>query len=173
MRALGVLIVFALLAGCGGDEPAAVPQGFVSYDGVTFTFAYPKGYSKIRGKTSEGMQGPRGTSGLAPQVAVGSGQSPAVPMDLILDGFRADNLTRRANWKIVRQEDVEVEGAKEAKLTEARYDEVTGDTTTPVRTIDIHARTEDGMLYDFFVRAPEADFDRERLRETIDTFRIE
>ena len=57
-------------------------------------------------------------------------------------------------------------------MTEARYDEVTGSTTTPVRTIDLHVRTEDGMLYDFLVRGPDADFDKDRLREAIDTFRI-
>jgi hypothetical protein len=28
------------------------------------------------------------------------------------------------------------------------------------------------MLYDFLVRGPEADFDKDRLREAIDTFRI-
>ena len=49
---------------------------------------------------------------------------------------------------------------------------MTGSTTTPVRTIDVHARTEDGMLYDFFVRAPDADFDEDRLREVVDTFQI-
>ena len=122
--------------------------------------------------TTEGVQGPKGTGGLAPQAAVSSGQSPAVDFESIIAGYKADQLTRRANWEIVSEEPVEIDGAKEARMTEARYDEVTGSTTTPVRTIDLHVRTEDGMLYDFLVRGPEADFDKDRLREAIDTFQI-
>ena len=170
---IGLFLTVALLAGCGGGGDAAdVPDGFQQFDGGTYTFAHPSGWPMIEAETTKGAQGPKGTGGLAPQAAVSSGQSPAVDLETILMGFQADNLVRRGNWKIVRQEDVEIEGAKEARLTEARYDELTGDTTTPVRTIDIHARTEDGMLYDFGVRAPEADFDRDRLREVIETFRI-
>ncbi len=172
MRRIGVLLTLTLVAGCGGGDAADVPDGFKSYDGGTFTFAHPAAWPTIQAGEAKGAQGPKGTGGLAPQAVGGSAQSPAVDFESILEGFRADNLTRRGNWKIVRQEDIELDGAKEAKLTEARYDEATGGTTTPVRTIDIHARTEDGLLYDFFVRAPEADFDRDRLREVIDTFRI-
>ena len=139
----------------------------------TFTFAHPARLGgESRTGTTKGVQGPKGTGGLAPQAAVSSGQSPAVDFESIIAGFKADQLTRRANWEIVSEEHVEIDGAKEARMTEARYDEVTGSTTTPVRTIDLHVRTEDGMLYDFLVRGPEADFDSDRLRETIDTFRI-
>jgi hypothetical protein len=172
MRRFGVLLALTLMAGCGGGDAADVPDGFKTYDGGTFTFAYPSAWPTIEAGQAKGAQGPKGTGGLAPQAVAAGAPSPAVDMDSILEGFRADNLTRRGNWKIVRQENVEIEGAKEARMTEARYDEATGGTATPVRTIDIHARTDDGVLYDFFVRAPEADFDRDRLREVVDTFRI-
>ena len=174
-RAVAIAIAGTLIAaGCGGGdgESAAVPEGFKAYDGETFTFAYPAAWPTIEAGQAKGAQGPKGTGGLAPQAVAAGAPSPAVSFDTILEGFKADNLTRRGNWKIVRQEDVEIEGAKEARLTEALYDEVTGSTTTPVRTIDVHARTEDGTLYDFFVRAPDADFDGDRLREVVDTFQI-
>ena len=163
--------------GAGGlrwrdDEAAAVPDGFEQFDGPTFTFAYPSGWSPLEAGTVQGAQGPKGTGGLAPQAAVSSGKSPNASLDLVMNAFRTDQQTRRGNWKVVKEEKVEVEGAKEAVMTEAVYDEVTGGTTTPVRTIDVHALTEDGTLYDFFVRAPEADFDQQRLREAVETFRI-
>ena len=172
-RACVWFTLVALLAGCGGgEESSTVPDGFETFDGQTFTFAHPAGWSGVAEGTTKGVQGPKGTGGLAPQAAVSSGQSPAVDFESIIAGYKADQLTRRANWEIVREQPVEIDGAKEARMTEARYDEVTGSTTTPVRTIDLHVRTDDGMLYDFLVRAPDADFDKDRLREAIDSFQI-
>ena len=129
-----------LLTGCGGggSESSAVPDGFETFDGQTFTFAHPAGWAGVAEGTTKGVQGPKGTGGLAPQAAVSSGQSPAVDFESIIAGYKADQLTRRANWEIVSEEPVEIDGAKEARMTEARYDEVTGGTTTPVRTIDLH-----------------------------------
>ena len=172
--AIVVALLATVFAGCGGsdDEAAAVPDGFEQFDRPTFTFAYPSDWSPLEAGTVQGAQGPEGTGGLAPQAAVSSGQSPNASLDLVMNAFRTDQQTRRGNWQIVKEEKVEVEGATEAVMTEAVYDEVTGGTTTPVRTIDVHALTEDGQLYDFFVRAPEADFDQQRLREAVDTFRV-
>jgi hypothetical protein len=167
-RVLTVLGLAALIAGCGGSERVTVPDGFKELDGPTYTFAHPAGWQGITAEDTLGAQGPKGTGGLAPQAAVASNEGPGVGIDLIVDGFKADQMTRRGNWKIVREEPVEVEGARDARLIEARYDEG----TTPVRTIDLFALTEEGMLYDFVVRAPAADFERLRLPEIIDTFRL-
>ena len=65
-----------------------------------------------------------------------------------------------------------MDGAKGAHMLEATYKEVTGSTTTPVRTIDVLVQTKDGQALDLFLRAPEADFDKARLREVLDTFRL-
>jgi len=170
-RALALLVAVAAMAGCGGREPAAVPQGFTRLDGPTYTFAHPAGWQGLKTETVLGAQGPKGTGGLEPQAGVSSGQAPA-SLELVMDGFLADQMTRRGNWEVLRDEPIEVEGAEEARITDARYDQVTGDVTTPVRMVDVHAITEDGMLYDFFVRAPVADFDRARLDEVLDTFRL-
>ena len=63
-------------------------------------------------------------------------------------------------------------GAKGAHLVEATYNEVTGAKTTPVRTIDVLAQTDDGVAFDLFLRAPAADFDRSGLRKVLGTFRL-
>ena len=163
-----------MFAGCGGsdDEAAAVPDGFEQFDGRTFTFAYPSDWSPLEAGT---VQGRAGAGGHRRARAAGRRVERPEPERQPRPGHERlphRQQTRRGNWKIVRKEKVEIEGAKEAVMTEAVYDEVTGGTTTPVRTIDVHALTEDGQLYDFFVRAPEADFDQQRLREAVDTFRV-
>jgi len=173
MRAAALVLAALVLGGCGGSEPAAVPEGFQRFEGSSYTFAHPAGWSPIQAEDTRGFQGPKGTGGLAPQAAASSGQGPGVSLELIIDGFKADQLTRRGNFKILSEKPYELEGAEEAQLTESRYDAVTGDETTPVREIDLHALTEDGVLYALVVRAAEADFDRARLREVIDTFRLE
>jgi hypothetical protein len=158
-----------VIAGCGGGtEPAAVPDGFERLDGPAFTFAHPSGWSRVETGDLLGAQGAKGTAGLEPQAVVGSQKTPGGSLDIIINAFKTDAMTRRANWKIVREERVDVEGAEDARLTEARYDEG----STPVRTIDLHVMAEDGTLYNLLVRAPEADFERLRLREVIDTFRL-
>ena len=68
-------LLVAVLAGCGGDEPGAVPDGFEQFDGSTFTFAYPAGWPPLEAGAVQGAQGPKGTGGLAPQAAVSSGRA--------------------------------------------------------------------------------------------------
>jgi hypothetical protein len=177
MRCALVLIATALvLAGCGGDDetaaPSSAPKGFTVLDGKSYTFAYPSGWTRIAATNTLGAQGPKDAKGLAPQVAVAAGPGPGVSLDLAVEGFKGDNKIRRAGWKVTHEQDFKLPGASEARLIEARFDAVTGDTTTPVRSIDVLARDADGNQYDMIVRAPEADFDRLRLREVVDTFRI-
>jgi hypothetical protein len=167
------MLAVLALAGCGGgNEPAAVPAGFQQLDGPAYTFAHPSGWSRVETDDLLGAQGAKGTGGLEPQAVVGSQETSGGGLDIVINAFKTDAMTRRANWKVVREEQVDVDGAEDARLTEARYDEVAGRETTPVRTIDLHVMAEDGTLYDFLVRAPEADFDRLRLAEVIDTFRL-
>ena len=172
-----IIVLALVLAGCGGssgpDKPESVPSGFKTMNGPGYSFAYPSSWEtldNIEGGT--GAQGPKGTGGLAPQAAVGRGETTA-SLDNSVDGFIANNRIRRAGWKVVKQEDYKLDGAKDAHLIEATYNEVTGGTaTTPVRTIDVLVQTDKGMAYDLFLRAPDADFDAARLREILDTFRL-
>jgi hypothetical protein len=173
-----VIVLALLLAGCGGssgssDKPS-LPSGFKTMSGQGYSFAYPSGWQTLDDvEGGQGAQGPKGTGGLAPQAAVGRGEATA-SLDNTVDGFIANNRIRRAGWKVVKDEDYDVDGAKDAHLIEATYNEVTGGTaTTPVRTIDVLVQTDKGVALDLFLRAPDADFDRARLREVLDTFRLQ
>jgi hypothetical protein len=177
-RAVMTTLLVLVLAGCGGgssssDEPASVPSGFKTMNGPGYSFAYPSSWQTLDSiEGGEGAQGPKGTGGLAPQAAVGRGEATA-DLDNSVDGFIANNRIRRAGWKIVKDEDYKLDGAKGAHLIEATYNEVTGSSaTTPVRTIDVLVQTDKGEALDLFLRAPDADFDRARLREVLDSFRL-
>jgi hypothetical protein len=165
------LIALALLvAACGGESdagPATVPGGFKRLNGPGYTFAYPASWKPLEAGGTRGAQGPKGTGGLAPQAAVGRGPVTA-PLDLAVQGLKADNRVRRAAYKVVRDEPYHVAGAKDSHLVEATY----RDATTPVRTIDVLVQTKQGVAFDLFLRAPEADFDRAGLRRVLATFRL-
>jgi hypothetical protein len=176
MRRL-LMISLVALAGCGGssapDKPS-VPTGFKTLSGQGYSFAYPSSWQTLDNiEGGQGAQGPKGTGGLAPQAAVGRGEVTA-SLDNSIDGFIANNRIRRAGWKVVKNEDYNLDGAKDAHLIEATYNEPTSSSaTTPVRTIDVLVQTDKGVALDLFLRAPEADFDRARLREVLDTFRLQ
>jgi hypothetical protein len=176
-RILSLTALALLLAACGSDAGDGasgggdVPQGYKRLDGPGYTLAYPAGWQRLDAAGSRGAQGPKGTGGLAPQAAVGRGKVTA-PLNLAVNGLKADNRVRRAGYKVVRDAPYDLPGAKGAHLVEATYDEVTGAQTTPVRTIDVLAQTQDGVALDLFLRAPAADFDRAGLRKVLTTFRL-
>lgn len=171
---LAALVAF-VAAGCGSDSTSAggggVPDGFKRLDGPGYTLAYPASWQPLDTAGSRGAQGPKGTGGLAPQAAVGRGKVTS-PLNLAVDGLKADNRVRRAGYKVVRDAPYRLDGAKGAHLVEATYDEVTGEKTTPVRTIDVLAQTDGGVAFDLFLRAPAADFDSSGLRKVLSTFRL-
>ena len=167
-----------LLAACGGggggssDKAATTPKGFKTLDGPGYSFAYPSDWKQLDDVAGgEGAQGPSGTGGLAPQAAVGEGAITST-LDLAVDGMKTNNRVKRAGWTVVKEQDYKLDGAKGARMIEATYKEVTGSTTTPVRTIDVLVQTDKGKALDLFLRAPDADFDKARMREVLDTFRL-
>jgi hypothetical protein len=165
-----ILVLALLLAACGsesGGGSAAVPSGFERLDGPGYTLAHPAGWQPLNAANSRGAQGPKGTGGLAPQAVVGRGRITA-PLDLSVQGLEADNRVRRAGYKIVREGAYHVAGATGARLLEAVYR--VG--ATPVRTIDLLVQTKQGVAYDLFLRAPEADFDRVGMRKVLSSFRL-
>ena len=168
--------VLALFAGCGGGgakrgSQAQVPKDFKTLSGDGWTLAYPSSWTVSEVNGSRLAQGPKGTGGLAPQAAVARDVKPP-PFEISLDAFKADQTLRRGNWKITRNAKVELDGAEQARVIEADYIEKTVGGTTPVRTIDLLVRTDDGAQLDFLMRAPQADFDRARLDEVLDTIRL-
>jgi hypothetical protein len=176
MRRATVLLMALVLAGCGGggDEAGSatdVPEGFKTLAGSGWTLAYPAGWEVTEVDGSRLAQGPKGEGGLAPQAAVARDAKPP-PFDVSLEAFKSDQFVRRGNWKITRDAAFKLDGADEARVIEADYIEKTAGGTTPVRTIDLLVRTQDGDQLDFLMRAPSADFDRVRLDEVLDTIRL-
>jgi hypothetical protein len=167
---LGAVLLFA---GCGSGEDgsAGTPDGFKTLSGEDWSLAYPSSWSVTEVNGSRLAQGPKGTGGLAPQAAVARDVKPP-PFDVSIDAFKSDQTLRRGNWTITRDAKFDLGGADAARVIEADYVEKTGTETTPVKTIDLLVRTKDGAQLDFLMRAPQADFDRVRLNEVLDTIRL-
>jgi hypothetical protein len=169
-----LLGVALMLSACGGEDGAssgATPDGFKTLTGDGWSLAYPSSWAVSEVDGSRLAQGPKGTGGLAPQAAVARDVKPP-PFSVSLDAFKSDQTLRRGNWKVTRDAKFSLDGAKEARVIEADYIEKTGAGTTPVKTIDLLVRTTSGAQLDFLMRAPQADFDRVRLNEVLDTIRI-
>ena len=115
------------------------------------------------------LTAPAGTGGLPGQVAIARNRDAPGPFDASVEAMKAQNRLERSDWAIVEERDADVPGARLARRIEATYVQPDG---TPVRTIDLIVHSERGVRYDVFVRAPEADFARLRLAESIDTFRV-
>jgi hypothetical protein len=174
-------IALALGAGCGGGEaapPAAVPEGFRELRGADWTLAHPAGWSVSPRRAGSGggtvseVLGPPGSAGLPPQVVVGRSQRAPGDLDAAALELKTDNRVRRSRWTVLSEQPVEIAGARAARLIEARYLEVAGESTEPVRTVDLLVRTPEGAQLDLLVRAPEDDFDRSGLRTVLQTFRV-
>lgn len=178
MRSILTLLLFAavLLAGCGASDAreaaAPTPAGFKTLTGEGWALAHPAGWEVSAITGGKLAQGVKGAGGLAPQAAVERDPKPP-PFDIALEAFNADQTLRRARRTVTRDEDFAVAGAERARLIEAEYVERTSDTvTTPVKTIDVLVRTEDGAQLRFLLRAPRADFDRARLAEVLGTLQV-
>jgi hypothetical protein len=168
------MIVALWIAGCGGGSSSSsseVPEGFKTLAGDGWTLAYPAAWQVSTVNGSRLAQGPEGVGGLAPQTAVATDPKPP-PFEIVLDAFKSDQTLRRGNWKITKDAKFDLDGADRAHVIEADYIEKTAGGTTPVRTIDLLVRTKDGAQLDFLMRAPQADFDRVRLNEVLDTIRM-
>jgi hypothetical protein len=166
------MILALVLAGCGGAGAASTPDGFKTLSGDGWSLAYPAAWEVSEVNGSRLAQGPKGTGGLAPQAAVARDVKPP-PFPVSIDAFKSDQTLRRGNYKITRDAKFDLDGAKQAQVIEADYIEKTGTGTTPVKTIDLLVRTKDNAQLDFLMRAPQADFDRVRLNEVLDTIRLE
>ena len=165
------MILALVIAGCGGAGSASTPDGFKTLSGDGWSLAYPSAWEVSEVNGSRLAQGPKGVGGLAPQTAVARDLKPP-PFELSIDAFKSDQTLRRGNWTITRDAKFDLDGADAARVIEADYIEKTGTGTTPVKTIDLLVRTKDGAQLDFLMRAPQADFDRVRLNEVLDTIRL-
>jgi hypothetical protein len=176
-----------VVAGCagGGADVPPTPAGFVGYDGPVYSFSYPAGWERkprrnVRGEPEVWLVGPMNGSG-APQgeVLVG-GQSEARPygaqaqrrrFELQLGEYRAASLLTERRIRVDRS--TKVPGAEAAHRFEA-VGEMPTNSGRPVRmeVIDLYALTEDGVMVNIAVRAPEGGVRAARLPEVLESFRV-
>ena len=182
---IAALLSGVVVAGCGGDgdqpAPAApgaeAPAGFVTVKGPDYALAHPKGFKELPEQREEGgstrsLVGAEGPTGFPPQVAIGRTARDKGSFGLAVEALKADNRVRRAEWKIVSEKPLSLEGAAEARMIEARYVEPTESGDQPIRTIDVLVRTKAGAQLDVLLRAPEQDFEASGLRKVPATLRI-
>ncbi|SEG43457.1 hypothetical protein SAMN04489712_105197 [Thermomonospora echinospora] len=182
-----VLAAVLAAAGCadGDADTPPTPAGFVRYDGPVYSFAHPADWTRkprrnVRGEPEIWLVGPPTASG-APQgeVLVG-GQSEARPygsqaqrrrFELQLGEYRAASLLTERRIRMDRS--TKVPGAEVAH----RFEAVGEMSTNPGRSvrmevIDLYALTEDGVMVNIAVRAPEGGGEAAGLPEVLESFRI-
>ena len=180
---IAALLTGLAVAGCGGgDKPAAapsteVPAGFAVLKGPGYALGYPKDFKEMPEQREEGgstrsLVGAEGPTGFPPQVAVGRTARDKGSFGLVVEALKADNRVRRADWKIVSEKPLSLDGAEEARMIEARYVEPTEAGDQAIRTIDLLVRTREGAQLSVLLRAPEEAFEASGLRKVPGTLRI-
>ena len=150
----------------GADEPP--PRGVEVFRGEGFSFWRPAEWAITKEPDAVGGQrvfaeGRPGQGGLPPQVGIGYGPRENTFED-VLRAHKDDSATRYANYRVRGEEDLEIEGSERARRIEATYDlALPGREMTTIRAVDVLVLTRDGRQMDFFVQAPESDFDAARL----------
>jgi hypothetical protein len=160
-----LLLVVALAAGCGtaarGEDqaPAAPSAGFASYQAARYSIAYPDGWTlSTRPNVGGGpltvvIQGPDGSGGFAPQIAVGHDTNYASDFDDAMEVFRLVSIGQTGT--VISDQPTQLAGAARAQRTE--YTELQqgadGQRHT-IRVVELHALTPDRTMYDVLGRAP-------------------
>ena len=185
LAALGVLGALGVLAGCGGaDEPTRpappppTPPGFEAVAGEHYTFARPRDWQAIptsgkqaEGKEILGFQSPgEGTGGLPSQVGLGLNRAYRDPLAKAVSLAKDENQIVYPEYEVLAERSVTVAGG-EAYRIDAEYSSFT-EAPVRVKTVDLLVQTPDRVQLNFFVRGPAEDFDRLRLPEILDSFRL-
>lgn len=181
LAALTVLAVVA--AGCssgsGSDQQAqaAPPAGFATYQGPTYTIAYPQGWQVTTKPNSGGgpptvvITGPAGAGGFQPVVAVGHDTNYASSFDDALEIFRTVSIGKTG--QVLSDQPTTLQGAQQAQRTEYTEQQPgTNGQAYTLRLVELHAITPARTMFDVLVRAPKEDFDNAQLGKALDSFRI-
>ena len=175
---LGVLA----LAACGGAEqperraPTPVqppPTGFVTVQDARYAYARPSGWTRVTGRSKGlvGFQSAPGSNDLPSQV--GLGINPRFP-NTLGDAVRLAKDESRIvypRYRIRSERPVALPRGARGWRIDAEYASFQAKPVT-VRTIDLLVQTPEKVQMNFFVRAPLADFERERLGEALDSFQL-
>lgn len=179
--ALAALAAGLALPACGGDDRpaprpvAAPPAGFASAQGERWAFAYPRGWSRItrpdgRPTRITGFQDTSLSARLPVQAGVGVN---ADYRNELADAVRlAKDESRIAypGYRVLDERRVKLPGARAYRI-DAVYESFSEEPVS-IRTTDLLVQTDDGVQMNFFVRGPEAEFERAGLAQIVRTFQV-
>jgi hypothetical protein len=189
-RRAGRLLAAALLvtmaaAGCSSgkdkspaSQAAAPPAaGFATYQGPTYTIAYPQGWQVTQQPTSTGgppstlIKGPIGPGGFHPIIGVGHDTNYSSDFNDAMELFRTAAIGKSGH--LVTDQATSWPGAAKAQRTEYTIQQPgTDGQAYTIRVIELHAITPARTMFDVLVRAPEQNFDQAVLGKALESFRI-
>jgi len=173
--------VMALTA-CGGDEsperrpPAPVvapPAGFVTVQDPLYAYAHPVGWTRVTGRSKglAGYQSPPGANRLPSQVGLGVNRRYPNTLRDAVRLAKDESRIVYPRYRIRSERPVVLPRGARGWRIEAEYASFQ-DKPVTVRTVDLLVQTPEKVQMNFFVRAPLADFERERLDEVLDSFQL-
>ena len=171
------MLAAVTMAGCdGGPE---LPDGFVETEWNGARFAHPADWEVAR-EDAAGLAayGDEGAGGVVESAYLGVDERFAGDFRL-----GVDEIDREAeevfpdvfrNRERLRDDAVDVRGAREGRLLEYAYDaEADGGGTVRVRKVDVFAHAHDGTLVYLSVSAAEENLDAERVDAIVESLRVD
>jgi hypothetical protein len=189
MQRVGVmalaLAAMTLLAGCGGgsdaEEPSA-PEGWKVTESEFFSFSHPSDWSVRTRPAPTGTEGETVTQVTAPRsggdplavIVVGATPKFTSGFDGAVELNESNALVRFPGRKKIGERDLDVPGAKDAKLVESEVPAGTtaGAPRAPVRIFDVIAMSEEDTAVNMAAQVLAADVDRSRVRDVLDSLRL-
>lgn len=176
--ALVAMIAALSACGGGGDKSPATPKGFARAETRYFSFSRPAAWRvdvrKPEQQTTPGELvaetiGPAGTAGQRPDVVVGATPNYRSGIDGLVQVNELSSNTQFVQRRVLSRKDVDVAGAKDARLIQA---EVPAKDGTPVRTFDLLAISGKQNAVSMFIAVPAADVERTRVHEILDSLEL-
>ncbi len=175
------LVLSVLCAACGEDRNGAdeaVPDGFARYEGPGVSFVHPAGWEAEEQETDDGVAVSLSEPGDRPGIgfAVAFERGGEFPADTLSFSDYAEQFDVLADFnlperEVLRFEEIEVPGADEARLIEARYLWPDGDVM--VRQYDVLTlQAERHQVPVFRISAPEEEWDEDAVRTILDSLHV-
>lgn len=175
------LILSVLCAACGDDPTGAqeaAPDGFARYEGPDVSFVHPAGWEAEEQETEDGIAVSLSEPGDQPSIgfAVAFERGGQFPADTLSFSDYAEQFDVLADFnlperEVLRFEEIDVPGADEARLIEARYLWPDGDVM--VRQYDVlMLQAERDQVPVFRISAPEDAWDEDAVRAILDSLHV-
>lgn len=174
-----------------GKDTDEAPEGFTTYRGSGYTFAYPNGWDITIGNDGYSLYadveilGPQGPSELRPVISVTTPAGTVGDVDEAEAAF-STGAALLPNREVARKKALEISGAREALLLEDEYDqpvqdgmplppqraEVKGIDIVGVKRIGVIAVDRGGRVFSLQLSSPSGEFDDDLFALVMDSFEL-